>query len=560
MGKHILADEIRSRLDIVELVGEYLSLKRVGRNYVALCPFHAERTPSFTVSPDKQIFYCFGCGEGGDVIKFVMLMEDLSYFEALRVLASRIGIDFEERDLVETEGKALRLKNLHAELRLIFSRFLKSEVGRKAREYLKERGISAYYWEMFGLGYCPDGTEVSEMLIKSGFNKGDLIDSGLFGVKDGELYPKFKRRIMIPITDYSGQVVAFGGRVVDNLEEPKYLNSPETLIYKKGRYLFGWVLAREGIRKRDRVILVEGYMDVISMHAMGFTETVASLGTSLTKEQAKKLVALTRNVYIMYDGDSAGVNASLRASRILYALGIEPKIVKLPQEEDPDTLVRKSPQMVEELIVNSMTPIDLVVESGVFAKKDIMEKILDLLEEVEDPILVEEFAGYIASRLGIQETYIRLALEERKSKLSRRMGKKSSSSDDASGRGVVWEKALLKWCVDDPSLLEVLGDKILEVDFKDPLVAEVLPGVVREKDVTKVVLSLSEDKQKEMFSVMFGKERFMDISEVLAIFERKWKRSRMSKLKNELKLMDKSDERFHELFKIYKELAKGGNK
>ncbi len=568
MEKAVIADEIRSRLDIVDVVGEYLSLKRVGRNYVALCPFHAEKTPSFTVSPDKQIFYCFGCGKGGDVIKFVMLMEDLSYFEAVRLLANRLGIDVDEKELVEGESKSFKLINLHAELRLLFSKFLKSEVGKKARDYLRDRGIDAYYWERFGLGFCPDDSVVADILIKKGFTKSDLLDSGLFGLRGDLIYPKFRNRITIPITDFAGRVIAFGGRVIDGTEEPKYLNSPETPIYSKGRYLFGWPIARESIKHRDRVILVEGYMDVISMHVAGFSETVASLGTSLTKQQAERLMMLTRNIYIMYDGDSAGLKASLRASRILYSLGIEPRIVRLPEGEDPDSLARKDPGLIESLIENALTPIDLILEEerleeGIFSKKMVVERALELMEDTEDPIVVDSFIDYLSGKLDIPKTFLKLTLEGKKKSFTiskRKDGNRSTSGSP--DRKVLWERALLKWCLDDRELLDMLSDRIVEVEYRDPLVSKILPSLVSTGNINELVVNLSENLQKELLSLIFSEDRILPIEEVLTIFDRKVKESRFKRLKAQIMSMDMMDERFNELFKLYvelkKELAKGG--
>lgn len=568
MKKAAIADEIRSRLNIVDVVGEYLSLKRVGRNYVALCPFHAEKTPSFTVSPDKQIFYCFGCGKGGDVIKFVMLMEDITYFETLRLLASRLGIDVDDRELEEGESKSFKLLSLHAELRLIFSKFLKSEAGKRARDYLRGRGIDAYYWERFGLGFCPDDSVIADLLIKKGFTKSDLLDSGLFGIKGDVIYPKFRNRITIPITDFAGRVIAFGGRVIDGNEEPKYLNSPETPIYSKGRYLFGWPIARESIKHRDRIILVEGYMDVISMHVAGFSETVASLGTSLTKQQAERLVMLTRNIYIMYDGDSAGLKASLRAARILYSLGVEPKIVRLPEGEDPDSLARKDPGLIGNLIESALTPVDLILEEekleeGIFSKKRVVERALELMEETEDPIVIEGFIDYLSGKLDVPKSFLKLTLEGKRKPFSLSKSKaRNRSINETIDRKVLWERALLKWCLDDRELLCMLGDRIVEVEYRDPLVSKVLPTLVSTGDINEIVKDLPENMQRELLSLIFSEESILPIEEVLSIFDRKVKESRFKRLKLQIMSMDRMDERFDELFKLYvelkKELAKGG--
>lgn len=555
MDKSGLIDELRSRLDIVEVVGEYLSLKKVGRNYVALCPFHVERTPSFTVSPEKQIFYCFGCGKGGDVIKFVMLMEDLNFSETLKLLAERVGLEVEYHKIDEVATRTGRLLELHFRLSEVFSKFLKSDLGKSARDYLRSRDIDAYWWERFKLGFCPDGSIVADALVKMGFSRSELIDSGLFSISGSNLLSKMRNRIMIPICDYAGRVVAFGGRSLYEQDEPKYLNSPETPIYKKGKFLFGWHLARESIKARDRVILVEGYMDVISMHMAGFSETVASLGTSLTREQAERLAMLTRNIFVVYDGDQAGIKASLRASKVFYSLGLEPRIVLLPVGEDPDSLARKDTTMFNKLLESAKTPVEFLKETcgdfrGIFAKREFIERALELVTEVNDPIIVENFVEHLADVTGVTKSSIMLMWQSRRRPV-RRVEIVTEESC------VKWERALLSLCLKDKNFFESVKDQLDRIEFKDPLVVEVLPKLLEAKNVDTFVMDLDSKLQEKIFPLLF-EDLKISRDEMKSILKRKLRESEVERIKRELMELKGVDrEKLYEKYKVLVSLKKG---
>ncbi|RDV83228.1 DNA primase [Ammonifex thiophilus] len=355
--------EVLDRTDIVALVGEYVRLKRQGRNYVGLCPFHAERTPSFTVSPEKQFFYCFGCGVGGDALKFLMLQEKLDFLEALERLALRAGLSLppqsrdpawlaRRRELEEGE----ELNRLSLEF---FITSLWEEAGKPARRYLEERGVSEETARRFSLGYAPPEEEALLRYLQArGISKEAAVKWGL-AVKTsaGRVVDRFRGRLVFPIIDPQGRVVGFGGRALDSALQPKYLNSPETPLFNKKNELYALAQAKDAIRAAGFAVLVEGYLDAITLHQFGFGYAVASLGTSLTQEQVRLLSRYTGKVYIAYDSDTAGEAATWRGLDILQQAGLEVLVVELPRGKDPDEFLRTSGPAAWEASLASALPL-----------------------------------------------------------------------------------------------------------------------------------------------------------------------------------------------------------
>lgn len=338
-------EEVRQQNDIVSLIGEYTTLTKRGQSYIGLCPFHHEKTPSFNVSESNQLYYCFGCGAGGNVITFLMNKENMSFTEALRYLADRANIKLEDTYLTEEEieknKKRVKLLEIMKETARQFHYNLMAEENRFALDYLLKRGLTLGTIRKFGLGYATnDFQQLYQVLRKKGYSDELLLASGLFirGKKDTtKLYDRFNNRMMYPIFDISKAVIAFGGRVLDN-SLPKYLNSPENMLFNKSHHLYGMQLAKGA--NAPYFILVEGYMDVIAMHQAGFTQAVASLGTSLTKDQAKLLKRYTNEVIILYDSDAAGKKAALRAIPILKNVGINMRVLSLQEGKDPDEYLK----------------------------------------------------------------------------------------------------------------------------------------------------------------------------------------------------------------------------
>lgn len=334
-------DEIRDRADIVDLIGEYVDLKRSGSNYMGLCPFHSEKTPSFSVSPSKSIFKCFGCGVGGDVITFIMKRENLNFPEAVEFLAEKYNVRLSEYkdENKEARDKRNRLYDINREAAMHFLNNLSSSP--KAQKYLRDRGLSDKTIRAYGLGYSKDSwTDLYDHLTKLGYKEEELLNLNLVSKsKNGNYIDRFRDRVMFPIINRNNKVIAFGARGFGDAK-PKYLNSRETPIFHKGSNLFNMnIISRES--NRQRIILVEGYMDVISLYNSGINYSVASLGTSLTEDQAAIIKKMAKDIYICYDSDKAGINATSRAIDIFLSKSCKPKIIELEGGLDPDDFIKK---------------------------------------------------------------------------------------------------------------------------------------------------------------------------------------------------------------------------
>ena len=341
-----ILDEVRRNNDIIDIISQYTTLKRKGRNYFALCPFHNEKSPSFSVSPDKQIFKCFGCGVGGDVIHFFMQIENVSFPEAVQELAQRAHIQLPTSDdPMENAREILKSKvyKVNDEAALFYhNQLYNSKIAKEAQEYVKKRKMTNNTLKSFLIGYSSDNNELTAHLKSKGFKEEEMLASNLIGKsKTGVLYDKFKHRLMFPIQDVRGRTIAFGGRVLDN-SKPKYINSPEDIVYSKGRNLFGLNVARKGqTGLLKRILVVEGYMDAISLYQNGITNVVASLGTALTQNQGWLLRKNAEQVIFGYDADGAGQTAIMRGIDILKNMGIDIRILQISGAKDPDEYVVK---------------------------------------------------------------------------------------------------------------------------------------------------------------------------------------------------------------------------
>ncbi len=337
-------DELVARNPIEDVVGQYVSLKRAGANMFGLCPFHGEKTASFSVAPDKGIYYCFGCHKGGGVINFEMEIEGLSYPDAVRALAKRVGMEVPEDEQYQSRYRQQeRLWALHKEAARFFHSRLYQPEGAAALKYALDRGMSKATLINFGIGYAPDSwTDLVDALRKKGYTDQELKDSGLVTIsqKNGKIFDRFRDRLMFPIIDVRGNVIGFGGRIMKNdPNAAKYLNSPETLIFNKRKNLFGLNVSKKS--KLGYLILVEGYMDAIALHQYGFDCAVASLGTSLTEEHAVLLSRYTEQVVLIYDGDEAGQRAAQRAIPMLEKAGLQVKVLRMKDAKDPDEFLKK---------------------------------------------------------------------------------------------------------------------------------------------------------------------------------------------------------------------------
>lgn len=427
-------DEIRQRADIVDVISQYVSLKRTGARYKGLCPFHGERTPSFTVNPDLQIYKCFGCGAGGNVFTFLMNQTQQSFAEVVRELARQYGVMlvFNEEDSGAEQWRVV-LRKINQEASLFFQWLLKHpEQGEVARSYLKQRGIEPYTQQRFGIGYAANSwNTLHDHLRTKGFVHEELEKSGLFKTseKSASLYDAFRHRVIFPIIGINGDVLAFGGRALESDTGAKYINSPETDIYVKGQHVYALNLAKQAIRKKDRIILMEGYLDVISAHQYGFEEAVAGLGTALTQAQARQLLRFTesKTVLMSYDADAAGQKATDKAVEVLEQIAgdspVRLQVLNIPDSEDPDTFLRKFGAEAFEKILDESRSYTAYYLDKLLAQHDLTNPVdksmaakagITALMKMPDPVLRDEYLRYLADRLEIDESALREQFQQKR--------------------------------------------------------------------------------------------------------------------------------------------------
>lgn len=423
-------DELIARNPIEDVVSQYVNLKRSGSNLFGLCPFHGEKTPSFSVSPDKGIYYCFGCHKGGSVINFEMEIEGLSYPDAVRALAKRAGLEVPEDEQYQSRYRQQeRLWALHKEAARFFHSRLYAPIGANALQYATGRGMPKSILTKFGIGYAPDSwTDLVDYLRSKNYTDQELRDSGLVTVsqKNGNLFDRFRDRLMFPIIDVRGNVIGFGGRIMNSSDKSaaKYLNSPETLIFNKRKNLFALNLAKKS--KLGYLILVEGYMDAIALHQYGFDCAVASLGTALTEDGANLLSRYTEQVVLIYDGDEAGQNATQRAIPILEKAGLQVKVLKMRDAKDPDEYLKKfGADRFRILLEESANRVEYQL-NAILKKYDLrddeqkvqyLQESAGLIGSLSSAVQREVYGGRVAEAAGISEDAMRLevnrALERR---------------------------------------------------------------------------------------------------------------------------------------------------
>lgn len=420
-------EEVKARADIVDVVGEFVQLKRAGKEYKANCPFHEERTPSFYVVPAKSFYHCFGCGKQGDVFTFVQERLGLDFVESVRWVANRAGVEIREvRADHEDDDPHRPLYEANAFAAAWFrEQLVDTEGGARARQYLEARGIDAETSERFGLGFAPDDWRgLREAAGRHGIADEVLLEAGLLTTseKAREPYDRFRDRVVFPIEALGGRIVAFGGRVLDGggKGQPKYLNSPESPIYHKGRLLYGLHRARHAVRREERALLVEGYMDVVSLAAAGFEHAVAALGTALTPEHARLLKRYTTRVLLLFDSDAAGLRATFKAGDVLLAAGLQPSVVTLPPGEDPDTVVRGEgaaaltgylDQAVDvlERKLQILSERDYLEDPA--RVRDAVDRLLPTLRAVKDATLRDIYLARVAQRTGVRPETLEAELE-----------------------------------------------------------------------------------------------------------------------------------------------------
>ena len=532
-------EDVKSRCDIVSTISQYMSVKPSGSNYKGLCPFHGEKTPSFYVNTSKQIYKCFGCGEGGDVINFVMKMENLDFIDAVKLLANRYGIEINTNMDEDTKlriEKSKKYQDIHTEAaRFYFTNLIKEK--NPGYQYLRTRGLDDKIIKKFGLGYSLNSwNTLRDYLLSKGYEKKDLIECGLFGYKSetDTIYDKFRNRVMFPIFDYRGNVIGFGGRVLDD-SLPKYLNSPDSLIFNKRLNLYGLNFARKEIKDRT-VILVEGYMDLISLYQYDIKNVVATLGTALTEQQGQLIKRYADTAIISYDSDDAGVKATLRGIDILTKLGISVRVLNLKDCKDPDEFIRKYGVLEYKNAIESSThyikyKIDILKRS--FNIKNDEEKVKfakeasKIIKELKSPVEIDYYTKYLSSQIDIsvdsikREVYGKSYNNYSTNKYSNNKNinnrytnsfvKKDEKALEkpktiVNGRQFV-EENLIKIMLEDKKLRDIILLKVNEEDFLSNASKEILNYIIKNQELDKITidkiksLNIAEEYLKDLESI-----------------------------------------------------------
>ena len=482
-----MVEEVRARADIVDVISEFVALKKAGREYKANCPFHEERTPSFYVVPDKGFYKCFGCGKSGDVFSFVMERQGMDFVEAVKHVAGRSGIEVREINRTREEDDPNRpLYEINAFARDWFKSCLQMpDTGDAARRYLEGRGIGPEIGDRYGLGFAPDEWRaLRDAASKHGLDEALMLEVGLLGTSEraNEPYDRFRGRIIFPIEGLSGRVIAFGGRVLeaDPRDAPKYLNSPETPIYRKGRTLYGMGWARHAIRREECALVVEGYMDVVSLGAHGFENVVAPLGTALTPEQAQLLSRYTTRVLLLFDSDAAGLRATFRGGDTLLEAGLHPAVVTLPPGEDPDTLVRSGgPEALRTYLDQAVDVLDrklhMLEERDYFSSiertRSAVDRLLPTIRAAADPALRDIYVAKVADKTGVRRETLEAELKRVRQTAGQPRGDAPARRPDADSPGVPKlgaERTLLLLMTKSPDFIERAGEHVGDGDFMDP--------------------------------------------------------------------------------------------
>ena len=488
-------DEVVARNPIEDVVGQYVNLKRSGANLFGLCPFHGEKTPSFSVAPDKGIYYCFGCHKGGGVINFQMEIEGLSYGDAVRALAKRAGLEVPEDPQFQSRYKQQeRLWALSKEAARYFHSKLYAQEGTEGLSYAQKRGIPKSTLTKFGIGFAPNSWNgLVDAMKAKGYTDQELKDAGLVSEKNGRIFDRFRNRLMFPIIDVRGNVIGFGGRVMDD-STPKYLNSPETIIFNKRKNLFALNLAKKS--KLGYLILVEGYMDAVALHQYGFDCAVASLGTSLTQEHAVLLSRYTEQVVLIYDGDEAGQNATRRAIPMLEAAGIQVKVLRMHDAKDPDEYLKKyGADKFKVLLEEASNRVEY--QLGAIARKyhlnddeeriQFLREAADLVASLPSPVQREVYGGRAAETAKVTPEAMKLEVDRARKRRENREKKQEEQKmlspaqnlqpksrtiryDDI--RSAMAEEVILANIFKQPSLLDQVGG-LTAAQFSCPLLGRI---------------------------------------------------------------------------------------
>lgn len=549
-------EEVRSRLNIEDVIGEYVPLKRAGRNFKGLSPFQTERTPSFVVSPDKQIWHDFSSNKGGDVFSFVMEVEGIDFRAALELLARKAGIDLSMYQTGDNKGLAQKRQRLLSVLDLAATYYQHSLLkNQRALEYVfKKRGLSKEIVQTFRIGYAPQAdTALKDFLIKKGFKQDELKDAGLLSQRRSGLSDMFRGRMMVPLADGQGQVVGFTARLIENIEgAPKYINTPQTILYDKGRQAFGLHLAKESIRKNDYAVVVEGNLDVVSSHQAGITQVVAAAGTALTEYHLKSLSRLTNNVRLAFDADAAGIAATERAIGIAEAAGVRLSIISLPDElKDPDEAIQKDPVIWQSAIEQAEPVIDWLIAryAGLFdpasaeGKRQISSKALEVITNLKDAVEQEHYLGVVAKVTGASTDALKEKLSTIKSGPAEPPKRSIAQSSQQSGRDeYAYQDSLLSLAASYPETRPVL-DRLTDLSclhgeqrqqlaayLKDHPVQRIDDTVPRDLRTIETYVKIIVVRAEERYGEWNDQDRYVEAAKLARDVVNEQKRNRKTAL------------------------------
>ncbi|MFR0921820.1 MAG: DNA primase [Clostridia bacterium] len=576
-----ILNEVRQANDIVDVISQYVHLKRSGRNYFGLCPFHNEKSPSFSVSPDKQIFHCFGCGVGGNVITFVSQIEGLNFVETVQMLAERANIQLPtlqnngdtQREILK--DKVYKVNEFTAEY---YHQNLYKPQAKMAQEYVKKRQLTNETLKSFRIGFSGKFDELYQELKKQGFQEQEILESGLVNKNErGQYIDRYRNRLMFPICDARGRVIAFGGRVLDD-SKPKYINSPENVVYSKGRHLFGLNVAKKGDTKK--LLIVEGYMDVISLHQRGITNVVAPLGTALTEQQGWLLRKNSEQIILSFDSDDAGIKAKLRAIDILQNMGCDLRVIQLEGAKDPDEYIVKYGNM---RFQNAVDKAFSVVEFKVkILKKELnlentndkikfLNEIAKLISKVDNTIEREVYIEKIAKEYDISKEAIyaevnkltykndksEKVLEKAKPVITHKKVETKEVSESIRRRENTIISILL---TGDLSIFEIIKQNIKPEDFQDEINQEIAKKLYEEfekgnSNINSIIDTLDQDHQNQITMIMAEDYEIEDLEKAIDDIIQAYKRDKLNNRKLEiLELLEKTSN-IEEKKELEKELS-----
>ena len=566
-----IIDEIRQSNDIVDVISQYVRLKRSGRNYFGLCPFHNEKSPSFSVSPDKQIFHCFGCGVGGNVFTFLMKIEGISFIEAIQNLAERANIvlpkleNNEESGKEELKAKVYKVNEFAAEY---YHKNLYLPTAKIAQEYVKKRKLSNETLKSFRIGFSGKFDELFKELKKQGFGETEILESGLVNKNDrGQYIDRYRNRLMFPICDVRGRVIAFGGRVLDD-SKPKYINSPENIVYSKGRHLFGLNVAKKGQGMLKKLLIVEGYMDVISLHQRGITNVVAPLGTALTQQQGWLLRKNAEQIILSFDSDEAGLNAKIRALEILQNMGCDLRVLNMEGAKDPDEyIVKFGNARFTNLIEKALSVVEFKVKllkdklnlENINDKIKFLNEIAKIISKIDNNMEREVYIDKISKEYDISKeaiysevnklTYSKKSdekvLEKKKAVLVHKNENIVQISEAVKRRENTILSILL---TENINFFEVIKQNMKPENFKDELNKKIAKKLYEElekgnSNINAILDEITEEEQNHITEIMAMDYEIEDMEKAIDDIMQSYEKEKLNQRKLEIiELLEKQTE------------------